>query len=741
LNNGNGNGARARPAAKSQNEEVRLPEVHEIFLEGVGLVFHDGQTGDRKRFSLGFMRFAAPNTTDPMQVGANGTYNDFYFELEADSGAAAALGRRGVQFPVDIYLKLGATPTMINLRGRFGNMLAGRDYDLTVTAATDEIAEVADFARDAHVATFQLPKLGPLKATAEVKDAAPPSTGGAGGQPAITALKLEAGRPDLLLLKADGTMRDPLQLRGAALDVSAEGNQIAALSGLVLPGLPQGIPQLPPLGPYKLAVNLAETRDRRPTLPKVRLDLGRDDLLKLTVDGSIADPLDHKGFALTLAADAADLAAVAREFNLTSPLDGPLKLDGKITDSGPERYALTGLKLEGAGSDIGGSMTVSLAGPKPAITADLSSAMIDAAKLLPKKPQPAKPSAKAAPPPAVGDGRLFPADPLPFDLLAAAEADIKYRAEAIRTPRGPQFRGTAAQAALHDGVLQLRPLTTAIAGGAISGDLAMDAKTGAVAGRLSVKGVDLGKIDEEVPGGELVTGGKTDADFELHGTGKSVRAIMAGLDGSLLLAVGPAAFKARYADILGFEGLFNIVNKSLPPVEETHLNCLVTRFDIANGLATSRIAVADTQRLNLDGSGTINLKTEELDLTFDSTTKVTSLLSLMPPIHAGGTLANPDFEPDIGAGAVGALGNVLNDLLNPGNVLGEIFGSGKKKTVCEVALEKATGKALGAAPSTAQPAAAPQARPERPQARPGSGDRVKDAGQAIERNLRNIFGK
>jgi uncharacterized protein involved in outer membrane biogenesis len=737
--------ARARPADEARTSDIRLPEIHDVYIEGALLTFNDGETKTTKRFSLGHFQLTAENDAQPLHVDVNGTYNDFYFELTGTTGPVAQLSRRDTPYPLDATAKLGATATTVNVKGTFKDVLSGSGYDLQVGIATDEIAHAADFARDAHVAEFKLPPLGPLSAAATLTDTAP------GGHPALSGLKLQAGRQDQILLRASGAVRDLERLKGVAVDATASGAQIAALSGLVFPGLPQGIPQVPPLGPYNLAVKATNGTGDRLSLPSVRLDLGRDDLLKVEVDGAIHDPLDGKGYGLAVTAHAADLSAVAREFKLESPLAGPLDLQGKIADAGPDRYALSGMKLQAAGSDIGGSATLSLAGTRPAIAADLASAMVDLAKLIPHKPPPA--GGQAAPAPASAkskpsDGRVFPADPLPFETLNAVDAELRYRADTIRTPQGASFRNTALQGTLRGGELNVQPLSTNIGGGSIAAVLSLAAKTGAAAFKVSAKDVDLGEIDKEVPGGTLVTGGKTNAEIDVRGSGQNVRALMAGANGGLMLSIATGTFTSRYADMLGFEGLEDLIGKSLPRQEVTNLNCLIGRFDISNGMATSRALVMDTRRLTLDGAGTIDLRSEGLDLNFDSTTKVTSLLSLMPPVHVGGTLADPDFTPDLAAGAVGAVGGLLGDVLQaPGNLLDAITGSKSvPENVCAIALAKATGRAAPAparassqsAPSQAAPSPGGQAQPQR---NPQGSDPIQDLGEGIQRSLRGLFGR
>jgi uncharacterized protein involved in outer membrane biogenesis len=709
------------PAQKdTPSGTMRLPEVHEVHLEGVLFVFHDGETQTTKRFSLGFATLKGENENSPLKVDANGTYNDFYFELDGYTGAATAITRRGAPFPIDLGAKLGATKTELLVKGQFADVSAGKGYDLRVTATTDEIAQFSDFARDAHVAALRLPKLGPLKAELRLTDDAP------GGRPSLPAIKLEGGKADLMLVKANGAVRQPIDLKGVALDATVEGQEIAALSGLVVPGLPQGVPPLPALGPYKLAVKAASGAGDLISLSSVRLDLGRDDLLKLEIDGAIREPLDRRGFALNIAVDARDLTAVAQQLKLTSPISGPLSLRGKIVDAGTDRYALSGLKLEAAGSDLGGEATLSIAGARPAITANLTSGLIELARFIPSPPPgAAQPAPTGAP--AKSDGRLFSADPLPLDLLNMADADFRYRADAIRTPQGAVIHELSLQGGLQSGALTVRPFAAVFGGGAVTGEMTLADRTGAMVMKLSAKAVELGVVDKEIPGEDLVTGGKTDAEIDLKGSGTSVQALMASLNGSIVLGVGPGTFKSRYTDMLGLGGLTDFISQSLPRQETTQLNCLVHRFNIQDGLATGRPIVIDTARLTLFGAGTINLKDEQLDLRLNTHTKVTSLLSLLPPIQVEGTLANPSFTPDIAGGAVDAVGDLLGDVINlPGRIFG---GEQKERDICAGALTRAGSSSN---------------RPSQPQQQPGqpsTNDPVKDLGQGIERNLRNLFGR
>ncbi|MBM3536723.1 MAG: AsmA family protein, partial [Alphaproteobacteria bacterium] len=636
--------AAAAPASTPQpardSGKLALPQVNALEIRNAKLVYRDGQTRKSHTVALARALLKADSEQAPLTLDIDGMADNIKLQVSGEVGSIAALGSPGTAFPVKLTARV---PDVVSLRveGQATEPLSGKGYDLRINAEAGEIAKLA------ALADVKLPALGPLKSTLRLTEA--------NGRPTLPELNVEAGRRDLVLAKIVGAAGDPAQFRGLALDVSVEGNEIGSLSGLQIPALPRPLPPVPALGPFRLAARIAEENNRI-SLPSVNAELGRSDLLRLTVQGAMRDPLERQGFSLAVAGEAKDLQAVAKVLKTDTPWEGPLSLSVRVSDAGPNRYALGNLRLAAAGSDLGGEGTVSLAGERPALAANLASTTIDLAKLLPaggaKTPPPAAPSGVSSRPAAgqpKGDGRLFPADPLPFELLQTADAELRYRADAIRLPSGPLLRQTALQISLRNGELNLRPFASELAQGRLGGEASLSARSGATALKFQTRGLDLGALDKEIPGDDLVTGGKTDIDLDLRGSGRSLRAIAASLDGSLFLHTGAGSFASRYSDMLGLGDLIEVISRSLPRQERTPLNCVVARLDLQGGVAAIRALVADTQRLTLDGSGRLDLRSEQPDILLNTSTKVVSLLSLLPPIRVGGTLANPSFVPDVGA--------------------------------------------------------------------------------------------
>jgi hypothetical protein len=94
-----------------------------------------------------------------------------------------------------------------------------------------------------------------------------------------------------------------------------------------------------------------------------------------------------------------------------------------------------------------------------------------------------------------------------------------------------------------------------------------------------------------------------------------------------------------------FADLFNLISFGSEG-ESSNLNCVVTRFDIKKGLATSRGLVIDTGGGTIIGAGTVNLADERLDLAFEPNAKLTSLTNFAVPVQVKGTIASPSVSPD-----------------------------------------------------------------------------------------------
>lgn len=711
-----------KPTAKSA---VQLPAVNQMDIRNANVTYRDGKTGQSTSLALRHATLGASGPSDPLKLDVDGTFNNLAFQVGGRLGSMDAMASAGTPFPVDLTGRI-ADAANFKVNGTIREPLAAKGYDLTVAADGTEVAKLA------RVGGVQMTPVGPFKLEAKIADSAP------GGNPSVPSFKAELGKTDLALVLADGAVRDPIGKKGIAINATVEGNEIGAFSGFAIPGLAAPLPPIPALGPFKATVQVTNGPGDRPSIPQLKAELGRPDLLKVTVDGAVQDPLNQKGIAVKLAAQAADLQAVAQKAGVDAPIAGPLAFSAKIADTGPERYALSDLQLKAGNTDLAGQATVAMGGPHPVVTANFSSTQLDLAAFTPKEP---KTKAAPAPSPSQGGGsgsakggRVFSDDPLPFDLINKSEGKLHYRATKALANHATIDDLTVA-ATWRNGEFTLKPLTAGIGDGKVTVEFVANAK-GSIASKVDAKGINLGPLLQTMQVTDLLHGGKTDFATDVRGTGRSLHAIMASLDGTTVFHVGEGEIESKYAELLGAD-----VVRVLSPLQQgkaqTKLNCVVGRYDIKDGVVTPKVTVADTGRMTVVGEGSINLGTEQLGMMFTPHPKDAAIVSLAVPIRVGGTLAEPSFSPDTGAALKGAAGAVAGTLLlGPAGVVLPFISGGQRsdQDPCTQALAAA---GLRAAPSGQ---ATPQAQPQGQQpAQQQQQQRPANPIDGIGRGLRGIF--
>ncbi len=183
----------------------------------------------------------------------------------------------------------------------------------------------------------------------------------------------------------------------------------------------------------------------------------------------------------------------------------------------------------------------------------------------------------------------------------------------------------------------------------------------------------------------------------------------------------------------------------------TEVNCAVSRFAMAKGMARSEALVFDTTRMTVIGDGDVNLRTEALSIRLepspksgvggDSTGKVgLSLGALARPFKLGGTLAEPRLAIDP-AGSVLALGKVLGGtaLFGPAGIAAALLSTSGPGIACLEAIEaarigvRALAPRQGTSPTTTRQR---QSQPSDAITKP-----VERTLKSLEGALKGLFGK
>lgn len=574
-------------------------------------------------------------------------------------GSLAALGL------TEIEARAGkAGQAQLQARGSIADASKGEGLDLAL------VLDVSDPAFPSRLAGRALPRLPPLRLSAQVTDA--------GGQYALDDLRLSLGRSALqgrlTLATAGPRPRIGATLKGALLDLS----EIRPPAGARPPG-----------NPLDAADIEADIRLERLVLPgkqalgpvsgRIAVSAGKLELHQLAVaaggasavvDGTVADVLKPAGLDLAVNAEVKDTAGLAVLLDTDLPRLPPFKASARLS-GGSEAFTLSGLKLAFAATTVSGELSAAREATRFRVRATLASPVLDTTEFFAEK----EPEPKAARAPRE---RVFSGDPLQLGLLRAADANLDLKVETLRFRKLPPLGPMAAHLVLSGGRLQAGPLRIeGPKGGHMEASARVDARPGRKPGlelRMEGRSIDMGgalsQIDERI----TVTGGTTDFRLQLSSRGESQQALMAAMDGSVWIRMGPA--RIHHLSFDPGTGIFQRVFDLLTPFRktdtDTDLKCLAVRVPIAAGVITAdRGIAAETDKYNVVASGTVDLGTEALAMVAVPSASQGLALGtdrLVRGVRIGGTLANPRISLET-TGAAESLASIYADVATAGGWL------------------------------------------------------------------------
>jgi len=391
---------------------------------------------------------------------------------------------------------------------------------------------------------------------------------------------------------------------------------------------------------------------------------------QVSAKGSVAFPAKASGIDLSVDVKGDDLSKMSKLAGSPVPPLGPYALKAKVTGSMDKAIELTGLDAKMGKSGIAGKAMLQLK-DKPSIEATLTSDLIDLNDFI--KGAAGKGAAGSggtssgggsagSTSGAKGDKRLFPDDPLPVDALKAADAKIDLAVKKLVANK-IVVDNLKTVVTLRNGDLAVSPLKGDVAKGKIDSTVHLNASQGTPSLDVKFGGekIDIGHLLTEMDVTDLLYG-VINTDIALQGRGKSVRQIMAGLNGKTSIVMGEGKMKSSALDTY-VGGAATVLAQLVAGKKSqyTVINCFLNQFDIKNGLATSKIMLFDTEYAQIKGAGTINLGTEQIKYTLDPEPKSVTVNTAVP-VEVTGPLADPSIglNPLATAAKIGGLvGTVL----------------------------------------------------------------------------------
>ncbi|MCB2173486.1 AsmA family protein, partial [archaeon] len=648
-------------------------------------------------------------------------------------------------------------------RMRFNPAAQPPQYEVTLSAPQFNMKPFPIPKEKAYSKLNRIDNLGPLKIRSKVIVA--------DDRLSLPLLDLQAGSTKLAAVRVKGSIKDLTNQRGidlhfdirdlaltlgatqisGRLDLNPSGKQLQLAAELTSPkfnlqpvtwSAVEPLSRIEDLGPLKLKFNLVGIGDKL-ALDNLDVTAGSEKIVALMVKGKVGDLTAFRGMDLGFTIRSRNISKLIADWSMEIPSNGALGFSGQFVDPAPRVYKLSALDAAWGDSRAGGWLELDNSGKRPRLKVELTSDKLDLRPFLghlqnsgpadtqsragvssPKnEPEPDTTAATSG----SRKDRVFSPAPLPLTGLQTVDAELKFRGRQVLM-RVLAFNDVVADILLQDGNLDIHPFNFKIGGGNAEGriNLKSQKKPAELTTKLTIDRLAIGPMLDQL-GYPRSVEGDLDAIVDLEGSGDSIAALMADLNGDIRIAMIDGKAESRYLEMLSKylgSGILRMLNPFEGQRQYTPINCFVDTVEIDNGKADVKLLL-DTDQTSIFGAGDIDLKTEKLNLGIKPTPKKGdlpanisfSLNELSQPFRLGGTLANPHLAIDPGRTAF-VLGKFAGALALGPIGIAAFFAdiSIGKKDPCSVALEKAMPKdpASGGQPAeeTPQKPAADAEEPE-----------------------------
>jgi hypothetical protein len=331
----------------------------------------------------------------------------------------------------------------------------------------------------------------------------------------------------------------------------------------------------------------------------------------------------------------------------------PFELDTRLNGN-LEHMELTYLRARLGQSDIQGQFRLDLAEEKPRFDLKLSTDTLNLRPVL-EGQKSTGPEQQKAP----KGGRMIPDIELPLDKLYFANGRFVISADRMIGRRTTLYNNLIS-GTLQDGALRVSEMGVDTSGGRlIIGLDVLPQDTGVAQVSASVHSKNLIFDFSDAPAEQKLKQPPFNIDLDLQGNGSTLRQLAASLRGGFAI-YSPGGIVLNSGKIKEKRHLLAQMIIAVSPEAalrtELEISCFAAVGRASDGIIAFEPGMAlQSSRINTFSRGTIDLKTERMDLGFESRTRrlvdVSAGELVSPFVRVGGTLA----DPSIGIDAKGTL--------------------------------------------------------------------------------------
>jgi uncharacterized protein involved in outer membrane biogenesis len=391
----------------------------------------------------------------------------------------------------------------------------------------------------------------------------------------------------------------------------------------------------------------------------------------IEAEGSINRPFNFNAWQADVRASGPDLADLYYLIGLALPNTPPYALAGQLTRV-DGRFGMPRVAGRVGDSDVRGTWTAARQrNGRLLLEGDFRTNSLDFDDLMavlggaPDTRETASAEQRQMAANLAAQGRLLPDAQLDISRVRNMDAQVTYAAARVRSDRVP-LRGVSVNINLEEGLLRLDPMTLDLTRGRVNGAVSINARQDTPRVDLDVR-LSNARLESVFRiGDRQPLTGSLHGRVQLTGHGASVRDAAANASGQASFVVPSGEVREAFAELTGINvtrGLGLLLTEDQSKID---IRCGVASFRIANGIAHTQNMVFDTETMLIEGSGTVSLRDETLDLEIEGEPKEPRLIRIAAPISIEGRLRSPrvgvEVEDAADQGLLAALATIAAPL-------------------------------------------------------------------------------
>ena len=376
----------------------------------------------------------------------------------------------------------------------------------------------------------------------------------------------------------------------------------------------------------------------------------------------------NRSTRLKLAAKGADLSSLDDLLHLDLP---PIK-DYQITadlHATPRKLELSTLELIVKDSKLVGSAVVDRSSAHPVARINLTAHHIqlqdfDTGDWTAEggAPDPTDSTAEASVSAPPRDEAVKREKLLSGEALRRADIELTAKVEEVRS--GEDYLGSADLAAtLRGGRIELAPLHLQLPQASIlvKASLKPGMEASEASLRVQIKNFDFGVLSRLSDPASKV-GGTLNVDLDVSSYASNTN-IMGGANGYFDISAQPTGLNSGIVDLWAVNLLSSVVTSAIKDQDASTVNCVVSRFNLENGVMTAQQLAVDTSRIRICGEGQLSFADRDFKLVAEPKAKRAEFFGLATPLKIKGEF--DDFRVSMKGGALSLGSTAVKFVISP----------------------------------------------------------------------------